>query len=254
MTNNSSSIVASTSDDSRYIISGSEDHWCYVWENNNIVINKKLKLVIKDIVVEGKLQLSELLHKNKRYAKFMQDNKFIKKVLEDDDYDFISNENSSYTSFHAHHSKVNVALFAPENTKKLLNLSDDIIYDLVKRGEKCKFNHSSDTKCLTFDSNNDSRELDEGNIIVTTDQYGLIRVFRQDSAYRIRKKFISLYKEGKVKTNINSRELNRPHLSAIAPSNHTSYSSLSAANSAVVSALRLDLPGVGRKLSRHGRS
>ncbi|KAG2735151.1 hypothetical protein G9P44_001365 [Scheffersomyces stipitis] len=254
LTNNSSSIVASTSDDSRYIISGSEDHWCYVWENNNIVINKKLKSVIKDIVVEGKSQLSELSHKNKRYAKFMQDNKFIKKVLEDDDYDFISNENSSYTSFHAHHSKVNVALFAPENTKKLLNLSDDIIYDLVKRGEKCKFNHSSDTKCLTFDSNNDSRESDEGNIIVTTDQYGLIRVFRQDSAYRIRKKFISLYKEGKVKTNINSRELNRPHLSAIAPSNHTSYSSLSAANSAVVSALRLDLPGVGRKLSRHGRS
>ncbi|KAK6453966.1 WD40-repeat-containing domain protein, partial [Scheffersomyces xylosifermentans] len=206
LTNNSSAIVASMTDDYHYIISGSEDHWCYVWENNNSVINNKVKVAIRDLVTESRHHISDLSHKHKRYAKFIQDNKFVKKVLEDENapYEFVSNENNSYTAFHAHHSKVNVAIFAPENTKKLLELSDDIIYDLVRRGNACKFKDSDKSgsknceKCAVDPRTSaaEDNELTNGHIIVTTDQYGLIRVFRQDSAYKIRKRFVEIYKQG----------------------------------------------------------
>jgi WD40 repeat protein len=173
-TNNSSFIVASVSDDHKYIISGSEDHWCYVWENNNSIINNRLRTSLKEFFVEGKHQLSDLHSKHKRYV---ERKKAHSQHLDDDSwkYEIVSNENSSYASFHAHHSKVNVALFAPAETTRLLELSDDTIYDLVKR-------YKADNKNLS------PTPLVPGYIIVTTDQQGLIRVFRQDSAANIRKR------------------------------------------------------------------
>ena len=39
-----------------------------------------------------------------------------------------------------------------------------------------------------------------GDIIVTTDQFGLIRVFRQDCAYAYRRMFIDFYRKGQIKT------------------------------------------------------
>lgn len=189
LTNNSSSIVATVSDDHKYIISGSEDHWCYVWENNNSIINNKLKSHLAELLVEGKHHLLDLHNKQRKYSKFLlkqthllKKNFSMQKFLAADvDYEYISNENSSYTSFHAHHTKVNAAMFAPQETVKLLELSDDVILDLVKR-----HNEFSTTSTAT---------IDPGYIIITTDAQGLIKVFRQDSAILIRKKILAARKK-----------------------------------------------------------
>lgn len=194
--NSSSSNVASLSSDDRFIISGSEDHWCYIWENNNSIINNKLRAAMKDFYVEGKNHVSE---KHKKMSKVFLENKLWKKLniqhfMEGNDgQTYVANENSSYSAFHAHHDKVNVALFAPDTTKKLLEFSDDIIYDLVKREE------SLNRAGIPTARNKDvgyahSTGLDCGHVIVTCDTTGLIRVFRQDSAYFVRKALVEFRK------------------------------------------------------------
>lgn len=189
--NSSSSIVASLSEDDKYIISGSEDHWCYVWENNNSIINNKLRSAVKDIYIEGKILVTE---KHKKVTKALQDSKIWKKLnmqhfLDDaNSHAFVANENSSYTAFHAHHNSVNAAIFAPDTSKKLLEFSDDIIYDLVKRGP------SLVRAGVVKRKDSDPDELNYGHIIVTSDTTGLIRVFRQDSAYFIRKGLVEFRK------------------------------------------------------------
>lgn len=202
--NASSSIVASLSEDCRFIISGSEDHWCYVWENNNSIINNKLRMAMKDIYIEGKSHINK---KHKKISKLLHDNKLWKKlrIFEDSNGDFYAaNENNSYTSFHPHHTKVNVAIFAPENTKKLLEFSDDIIYDLVKRGPRLAKSgiFSPHSKKYNFSP---ATGLDQGHIIITSDATGLIRVFRQDSAYYVRKVLVDIRKSC-TKGNYSSRE------------------------------------------------
>lgn len=194
--NPNSSIVASLSEDCRYVISGSEDHCCYVWENNNSIINNKLRLALKEIYIEGKSHMNE---KHKRVAKLFHENKLWKKLnmqkfVEDvNGQMYVANENNSYSSFHAHHSRVNVALFAPENTKKLLEFSDDIIYDLAKRAPKLAKAGIYPPRHKNF-SFPPSTGLNDGHIIVTCDSTGLIRVYRQDSAYYVRKSLVELRK------------------------------------------------------------
>lgn len=198
--NSSSSIVASLSSDDRFIISGSEDHWCYVWENNNSIINNKLRAAMRDFYVDGKSHVSE---KHKKMSKLFLETKLWKKLnvqhfLEGNDgNNYVANENHSYSAFHAHHGKVNVALFAPETTKKLLEFSDDIIYDLVKR--EPSLNKAGLVTTRDKNSNQaQSTGLDCGHIIVTCDKTGLIRVFRQDSAYYVRKRLIEFRKSIKI--------------------------------------------------------
>lgn len=191
--NSSSSIVASLSEDCRFIISASEDHWCYLWENDNSIINNKLHMAMKDIYLEGKNHINE---KHKKISKFLHENKIWRRLnfFEDSKgHVYAANENNSYTSFHPHHTKVNVAMFAPESTKKLLEFSDDIIYDLVKRGPKLAKSgiYPPRRKKYTFSP---STGLDQGYIIITSDTTGLIRVFRQDSAYYVRKSLVEIRK------------------------------------------------------------
>lgn len=200
-TNTSSSIVASLSDDNRYIICGSEDHWCYVWENNNSIINNKLRIALKELYKEGKQQVN---HTHRMLTKLLHDNKLWKKLslqrfLEDSNgQNYIANENNSYSCFHAHHTKVNCALFAPQDTRRLLAFSDDIIYDLVKRAPQLDEYGilGSRKKELKY---SETTGLDAGHIIVTCDQTGVIKVFRQDSAYHIRRALVDFRKESKSK-------------------------------------------------------
>lgn len=209
LVNNSSSIAANIRDDHKYVISGSEDHYCYIWENNNSIINNKLRQSMKEFVLDGKQHINEFHHKHEKYTKLLQTHKIFNKLFDSEDdsqYDFVANENNSYSSFHAHHSKCNVAIIAPQITKTLLALSDDLIYDLKKRGEACRMDPS---KCYCSTSSKEHRHDDlivsgsgsnaaaagDGDIIVTTDQYGLIRVFRQDCAASYRKQFIEFYKK-----------------------------------------------------------
>lgn len=200
--NGSSSIVASLSEDNRYILCGSEDQWCYVWENNNATINDKLKKTLRDVYADPK-QLPQ--EKHGRVSALFHDNSFLKKLsldryLDDSGTHRIANENNSYTSFHAFHSKVNVAIFAPENTKKLLEFSDDTIFDLVKRGPELEKYGISPPKGRAHHFE-DSTGLNCGHIIVTCDQYGTIKVFRQDSAYYARKALTEFKKSHKCTFN-----------------------------------------------------
>ncbi|OBA20381.1 WD40 repeat-like protein, partial [Metschnikowia bicuspidata var. bicuspidata NRRL YB-4993] len=187
--NHSSSIVASLSEDCRYIVCGSEDHWCYVWENNNAVINSKLRSSIKEMLLDGRNQLDE---KHKRISRLLHDNMLWKKLpmqmfLKDENgKKYIANNNYSYSAFHAHSSRVNVALFAPEKSKRLLQFADDKIFDLVKRGTLLTGTQGSE---LTGEP-----PWGSDHIIVTADVTGLIRVFRQDPAHHIRKNLLELAK------------------------------------------------------------
>lgn len=203
--NESSSIVALTSDDSQYIISGSEDHYVYIWLNDNTIVNNKIRQTLKELVLEGK----HLHHRHQRqhrfYDKLVLDNGLVKKLVHGETGDgkagstpnYMANENSLYSLFHPHHLRVNSAIFAPSKTKQLLELSDDIIYDLYKRGSMCNF----DSLNLLQPRGREGQRYrlltitNQGLIIVTTDQTGLIKVYRQDIAYHYRKKFIELYKQ-----------------------------------------------------------
>lgn len=200
-TNASSSIVASLSDDNRFIICGSEDHWCYVWENNHAIINNKLRIALKELYNEGKQQVN---HTHKKLSKVLHDNKLWKKLslqrfLEDSSgQHYIPNENNSYACFHAHHMKVNCALFAPENTRRLLAFSDDIIYDLQKREPMLDEYGILGSRRKEIEYAH-TVGLDIGHIIITSDQTGLIKVFRQDSAYNIRRALVEFRKSSKTK-------------------------------------------------------
>lgn len=202
LTNHSSSIVASITEDQNYIIAGSEDHWCYIWENNNSTINNKLRSAMRDILHDGVSQVHEWEQKHKKYTHLLHDNRLVRKLNihkdseEEPSHDYVSNENNSYISFHAHHSNVNVAKFAPESSKVLLDMSDDVIYDLVKRGNRCGLSNEL-PKLRHRDYSPEAvppTTPDLGHIIVTTDQCGLIRVFRQDSAYAVRKELTNRYR------------------------------------------------------------
>ena len=64
-------------------------------------------------MIDGKQHISDFHHKHEKYSKFVSLNKFLNKFLEEDKdrkYDFVANENNSYTCFHAHHSRCNVAI------------------------------------------------------------------------------------------------------------------------------------------------
>lgn len=232
LTNNSSSIAASITENHKFIISGSEDHYCYIWENNNRIINNKIKQSLKEFVIDGKQTMSDFHHKHEKYSKLFHSNKLIGKLLDggaDDEnlrHDFVANENNSYVCFHAHHSRCNVAVFAPESTKTLLSLSDDLIFDLKKRGEACKMDPSICS--LAPGGGEHGREHagfdegpGEGDIVVTTDQYGLIRVFRQDIASSYRRQFIDLYK--KCQAQNKSSVLLSPESNSIKSSGNNSY-------------------------------
>lgn len=200
-TNTSSSIVASLSDDNRFIVCGSEDHWVYVWENNNSIINNKLRIALKELYNKGKQQVN---HTHKKLTKLLHDNKIWKKLslqrfLEDSSGEhYIPNENNSYACFHAHHTKVNSALFAPDNTRRLLAFSDDIIYDLVKRAPQLDDYGILGPRKKEIEYA-ETTGLDIGHIIVTCDQTGLIKIFRQDSAYNIRRALVEFRKSNKFK-------------------------------------------------------
>ncbi|KAM0342959.1 hypothetical protein ACHAPU_008989 [Fusarium lateritium] len=152
--NQSSQINARFSDDASYIICGSEDRKAYIW-----------------------------------------------KVSSQDEI----KDKQPYESFDAHPEVVTTALMAPAKSRQLLSASGDPIFDLcnpppitLRSLEESTPSHSA----LSEDDNGDSlhsnkrpeetpayiersKHLD-GNIIITTDRTGKIKVFRQDCAHKKR--------------------------------------------------------------------
>ncbi|KAH0601359.1 hypothetical protein MHUMG1_00233 [Metarhizium humberi] len=150
--NQSSQIHASFSDDGAYIISGSEDRRAYIWSASSAENDLKDK--------------------------------------------------QPYECFDAHPEVVTTALMAPIKTRQLLSASGDPIFDLCnpppvmllsleeRNASQTRISEGEQTDGAVSARKPEespaylerSRHLD-GNIIITTDRTGTIKVFRQDCAY-----------------------------------------------------------------------
>ncbi|KAG5976128.1 hypothetical protein E4U55_007500 [Claviceps digitariae] len=150
--NSSSQIHARFSDDKKYVISGSEDRRAYIW--NVASLDNDLK------------------------------------------------DKQPYECFDAHPEVVTTACMAPTKTRQLLSASGDPIYDLCnpppvmllsldeRNASQSKLSDSIKTESAISVKRPEetpayierSKHMD-GNIIITTDRTGTIKVFRQDCAH-----------------------------------------------------------------------
>ncbi|ODV87111.1 hypothetical protein CANARDRAFT_15611 [[Candida] arabinofermentans NRRL YB-2248] len=163
--NEHSTINATISDDHSHVIAGSEDGWAYIWS----VEFEKLNQLKTD--KHKKFQWNDIT------SLFKEENCLL--------------NNGYYGAFHVHHSRCNVALFAPRSTSKLLELSNDPIFDLYSKADLLQNGQQQQQQ------QHEKHEVDDlaTGIIVTTDNTGVIRVFRKDFAHSLRKQFSSLKKQ-----------------------------------------------------------
>lgn len=150
--NQSSQISARFSDDGAYVISGSEDRQAYIWSANST--------------------------------------------------DYEMKDKQPYECFDAHPEVVTTATMAPIKTRQLLSASGDPIYDLCnpppvmllsleeKMASQTKLSQGGQTESAVSLKKPEESPLYierskhvDGNIIITTDRTGTIKVFRQDCAY-----------------------------------------------------------------------
>ena len=191
--NTQSQIRASFSDDARYVICGSDDKKAYIWP---------LGVTEKD--------------KDKRPMEY----------------------------FEAHNAAVTAAVFAPTGSRQLLQASGDPIFEicnpprvqLVSRSESQSSGiHSmiseSQEQKPSVTSNNKPEETPayqarschkDGNIIVTADLNGKIKVFRQDCAYEKRLRVNENWDAGSTKKNL----INRTSSVATRHSRHSIHDSM----------------------------
>ncbi|KAI1121023.1 WD40-repeat-containing domain protein [Nemania abortiva] len=153
--NATNQIRASFSDDGAFVICGSEDRKAFIWSR----------------------EIAELESREKRPGEY----------------------------FEAHSDVVTTAIFAPTKTRQLLQASQDPIFTLCNPPPVTLRSKEESTASLIAPSDAQSeysvnaRKPEEspafiarsahndGNIIVTTDNSGLIKVFRQDCAYNKRR-------------------------------------------------------------------
>ena len=154
----------------------------------------------------GHTNLSSQIH-----ARFSEDGKYIICGSEDrrtfiwgpTTGDAESRDKQPYEYFDAHPEVVTVAVMAPTKSRQLLSASGDPIYDLcnpppvmlVSLGESqnaseadpTEGNHTNSTPVIKKPEETpayiERSKHQGGNIIVTTDRTGSIKVFRQDCAY-----------------------------------------------------------------------
>jgi WD40 repeat protein len=152
--NSCSQIKASFSDDARYIICGSEDRKAYIWSAGPVEADTKDKRPVEQ--------------------------------------------------FEAHSDMVTAAVIAPTKTRQLLASSGDPIYDLcnpppVTLLSMAEANIPLDKRASNPGSEAPPKKPEEspayiarsmhkdGNIVITADHAGTIKVFRQDCAYQKRR-------------------------------------------------------------------
>ncbi|KAI9713534.1 MAG: hypothetical protein M1820_000916 [Bogoriella megaspora] len=158
--NNCSQIRASFSDDARYVICGSEDRKAYIWPGGYIDGEKPDKRPVE--------------------------------------------------MFEAHSTITTTAILAPTRTRQLLSSSEDPVYDicnpppvqLVSREDSISSKHATETGSIQatptpaetgFKKPEENpayvtrSQHKDGNIIITADHAGKIKVFRQDCAFQKRR-------------------------------------------------------------------
>lgn len=152
--NKSSSICATANEDNTHVISGSEDGWTYLWQMYSDK-NTKLESDKKNTFNKTPFDLLNLFKDDKCVI-----------------------ENKYFGSFHTNSSRCNVSKFAPRATSKLLQLSNDPIFDL-------KLHYSFALR----ETHVRDLEIDDlsTSIIVAADNSGKIKVFRRDFSRYIRK-------------------------------------------------------------------
>ncbi|KAK9247636.1 WD40-repeat-containing domain protein [Lipomyces tetrasporus] len=137
--NTFSQIKATSSEDGRYVICGSEDNRVYIWD-----------------MFAGKSGNSR-------------------------------KDKHPYEYFTAHSETVTEAVFAPMKTIHLLSQSGDPIYDLCTPPPVRLVPPEQDSETGKARPRNPPTSHPNGNIIVTADQTGHIKIFRQDCAHEKRK-------------------------------------------------------------------
>lgn len=94
-----STIKSTTDDDRRWVITGSENGWTYMWK-----------------IYDGEDTIPQTHYMTKFTSLFKEDASIL--------------NNKHYGAFHTHHSRCNAAIFAPRGTYKLLELGNDPIFEL----------------------------------------------------------------------------------------------------------------------------
>ncbi|CCF57954.1 hypothetical protein KAFR_0D03060 [Kazachstania africana CBS 2517] len=194
------------------VISSSEDHWLYSWKLNsydafilldNLQSESKPTAKIRDLLNRSVSGNGNISNPNAFHDAFESESdtrprhshhhplfsnpiKYL--ARSHNNADSYSKKNSHYISFHAHHAPITTAVIAPNETSKVLSLSNDFICELslqyLKEQEVTKgILHSTSTSSSVSDA--------IGTILVTTDSNGLIRIFRTDMSPKIRKNVLA---------------------------------------------------------------
>lgn len=198
-----------------------EDVKVLISSNDSRVRVYNLKTRMLEIKFKGLENQSSQIH-----ARFSDDAKYIISGSEDRkayiwglDNDEVKDK-QPYESFDAHPEVVTTALMAPTKSRQLLSGSGDPIYDLcnpppvmlVSLDERATSLTSEDKKPTESPAYIERSKHHDGNIIVTTDRTGTIKVFRQDCAFTKRQqnlwetgskfsgKFASVGRSGSIAT------------------------------------------------------
>ena len=171
-----------------------------------------------------------------------------------------------------------MAIFAPAQSRQLLATSGDPVYALCKAGETSS-SQTASTASINSQATLGSNVLShlgycDGNIIVTADYTGQIKVFRQDSAWAMRKPDTgdTASIRARTKTNLARgstssvrpsgfwRGSSNPNVSGAsgAPSTHSSsrrnsVASTNASQTALTAHRNLDVPKIITALPANGR-
>lgn len=127
-------------------------------------------------------------------------------------------KNKNYTAFKAHQSAVTTAIIAPTGTSKVLSLSNDILCELSlefshKSGDREMINSSLLMSNISVNSDTMFSAVKAiGTILVTTDNKGIIRVFRADLSSKLKNIILKTLQDYKLEKGYDS--MNAPKLSS----------------------------------------
>ncbi|CCE64135.1 hypothetical protein TPHA_0G02940 [Tetrapisispora phaffii CBS 4417] len=277
----------------QFVLSGSDDHWIYAWhlKSSQISLQKNNSNAPQPSTLTRSGSFKNLFRKSLQLTTNIDidsnANSTSESLLNDPStstkrrasmnplhrtFRGRALKNTSYTTFHGHHSSVTNVIQAPVETSKLLSLSNDLICELtlqyfnahniesvsnysydtdnsVPSSRKSMSFHSSSTGKMTtpnfnFKNTTNSNSLPNmvktvGTIIVSTDVSGTIRVFRADLPTEIRKAVLKKIIE--YKQSIRNGASLPLHLNSATSFNDSSIIDSSLRDSTIKSSVNYDL-------------